>query len=143
MDKPETLKSARPLQLKYNLPISKTSKFWTGLKEGKVYATHCRNCGTLHFPPVADCGQCYASTMDWIPLDGEGTVETFTQVVVKPPSFSDEPCYVVAVVKFEEGVKVLAWLRGVELKDVCVGMKVKLATNTNSAGNPTYEFIPI
>ncbi|MFA5364905.1 MAG: Zn-ribbon domain-containing OB-fold protein [Candidatus Bathyarchaeia archaeon] len=143
MDKPDTLKSARTLQLTYNLPISRTSKFWEGLKEGKVYATKCKNCGTMHFPPIADCGRCYSSEMDWVPIVGEGNVETFTQVVVKPPSFSHEPCYVVAVAKFGEGVKVLAWLRGVELKDVQIGMKVKLATNTNSAKNPTYEFIPI
>ena len=34
MDKPLSLKSARKLQIRYNLPISRTSKFWKGLEEG-------------------------------------------------------------------------------------------------------------
>jgi len=37
LDKPISLKSARTLQITYNLPISRTSKFWQGLKEGKIY----------------------------------------------------------------------------------------------------------
>jgi uncharacterized OB-fold protein len=82
MDKPLSLKSARTLKITYNLPISRTSKFWKGLEEGKVYATKCQKCGTLHFPPVADCGVCGSSEIKWTELNGKGEVVTFTQVFV-------------------------------------------------------------
>ncbi len=143
MDKPLTLKSNRTLQITYNLPISKTSKFWEGIKEGKIYATKCEKCGRLHFPPVADCGDCGSSHVEWVELDGEGEIETFTQVVVKPASFSKEPSYIVAIARLKEGVKALAWLIGVQRKDVKLGMKVRLVASVTSDGRVTYEFVPI
>ena len=143
MDKPPTIKSARTLHITYCLPISRTSRFWKGLKEGKIYATKCQKCGKLHFPPVADCGDCGSSDMEWTELDGVGEIETFTQVVVKPASFSEEPDYVVAIARLREGVRALAWLTGVEREDVKVGMKVKLVAKAVSADRVSYEFIPI
>ena len=143
MDKPLTLKSARTLQITYNLPISRTSKFWEGLKEGKIYATKCQKCGKLHFPPVADCGDCGSSNVKWTELEGEGEIETFTQVVVKPASFSKESDYIVAITRLKEGVRALAWLIGVEREDVQVGMKVRLVARVTSDGRVSYEFIPI
>ena len=143
MDKPLTLKSARTLHITYNLPISRTSKFWQGLKEGKIYATKCQKCGRLHFPPVADCGDCGSSNVKWIELEGEGKIETFTQVVVKPASFSNESNYIVAIARLKEGVRALAWLIAVEREDVQVGMKVRLVARVTSDGRVSYEFIPI
>ena len=143
VDKPLTLKSARTLHITYNLPISRTSKFWKGLKEGKIYATKCQKCGKLHFPPVADCGDCGSSNLKWTELDGEGEIETFTQVVVKPASFSKEADYIVAIARLREGVRALAWLVGVEREDVQVGMKVRLVAKVTSDGRVSYEFIPI
>ena len=143
MDKPLTLKSARTLHITYNLPISRTSKFWEGLKEGKIYATKCQKCGKLHFPPVADCGDCCSSNVKWMELEGEGEIETFTQVVVKPASFSKESDYIVAIARLKEGVRALAWLIGVEREDVKVGMKVRLVARVISDGRVSYEFIPI
>ncbi len=143
LDKPLLLKSARTLRITYSLPISRTSKFWEGLKEGKVYATTCKKCGKLHFPPVADCGACGSSEVEWIELNGEGEVVTFTQVFVKPASFSEEPAYIVAIARLKEGVKALAWLTGVEREDVKVGMKVKLAAKVFSDKRVAYEFVPV
>lgn len=143
MSEMPTLKSARTLHITYNIPISKTLKFWEGLKEGKVYATKCKHCGMLHFPPVADCGNCLSSDMEWIELDGAGEIETFTHIVVRPTSFSENPPYTVAIAKLKEGVRALAWLVGVKKKDVRVGMKVKLAAKVTSEGRLTYEFKPI
>ncbi len=142
MDKSLSLKSTRTLRITYNLPISRTSKFWEGLKEGKVYATTCQKCGMLHFPPVADCGSCGSSKVEWTELDGEGELVTFTQVFVKPASFSEEPSYIVAIARLKEGVKALAWLTGVKREDVKLGMKVKLVAKVTPNKRAVYEFIP-
>jgi uncharacterized OB-fold protein len=143
MDKPLTVKSKRTLQITYNLPISKTSKFWESLKEGKIYTTKCKKCGRLHFPPAADCGDCCSSNVKWVELDGEGEIETYTQVVVKPASFSEESSYIVAIARLKEGVKALAWLIGTERENVKVGMKVRLVARVASDGRAVYEFVPI
>jgi uncharacterized OB-fold protein len=143
LDKPLTLKSARTLHLSYNLPISRTSRFWKGLEEGKIYATKCLKCGKLHFPPVADCGECGSSNLKWMELDGEGEIVTFTEVVVKPASFSEESDYIVAIARLREGVRALAWLVGVEREDVKVGMRVRLVAKVTSDERVSYEFIPM
>lgn len=143
MDKPPTLRSNRTLHITHNLPISRTSKFWECLKEGKIYATKCEKCGRLRFPPVADCGDCGSSGVKWIKLDGEGEIETFTQVVVKPASFSKHSSYIVAIARLKEGVKALAWLVGIERKNVEVGMKVRLVGKVTGDGRVAYEFVPV
>jgi uncharacterized OB-fold protein len=143
LDKPLSLKSARKLQIRYNLPISRTSKFWKGLEEGKVYATKCQKCGLLHFPPVADCGPCGSSELNWTVLCGNGELVTFTQVFVKPASFADESNYIVAIAQLDEGVKALAWLTGIKRENVKVGMKVKLVAKVFPDRRVAYEFIPV
>lgn len=142
MSEMPTLRS-RTLRITYNIPISKTLKFWEGIKEGKIYATKCKKCGKLYFPPVADCSACLSSEMEWVELSGEGELETFTHIIVKPASFSDEPPYTVAIARLKEGVRALAWLVGVKKKDVKVGMKVKLTAKVTPEGRLTYEFRPI
>jgi len=142
MSEMPTLRS-RKLEIIYNIPISKTLKFWEGLEKGKIYTTKCKNCGKLYFPPVADCAECYSSDMEWIELSGEGEIETFTHVIVKPASFQDEPPYTVAIARLKEGIRALAWLTGVKKKDVKVGMKVRLMAKVTPEGRLTYEFKPI
>jgi len=133
---------SRRLELSYNIPISKTKKFWDGLREGKIYGTKCRRCGKLYFPPVADCGECYSSEMDWVELSGEGEIVTFTHIIVRPTSFQDQQPYTVVIAQLKEGVKALAWLKDVKRKDVKVGMKVKLVPRVSEDGRVTYEFRP-
>jgi len=133
---------SREIKIVQEIPISKTVKFWEGLKEGKVYAAKCTKCGRLYFPPAADCPECLTSNMDWVELSNEAEIETFTHVVVRPTTFQQSKPYTVAIGKLAEGVKVLAWLTGFKLSQVKVGMKVKLTAKVTPEGNPTYEFVP-
>ncbi|MEM3824267.1 MAG: Zn-ribbon domain-containing OB-fold protein [Candidatus Bathyarchaeia archaeon] len=134
---------SREIKIVQDMPISKTLKFWEGLKEGKIYATKCRKCGRLYFPPSADCSECLCSDMDWVELSSEAEIETFTHVVFRPTSFCEYKPYTVAIGRLKEGVRVLAWLTGFKLSQIKVGMKVKLVAKTSQEGNPTYEFVPL
>lgn len=134
---------SREIRIVQDIPISKTLRFWEALKQGKVYATRCTECGKLLFPPVADCPNCLSSEIDWVELDSEAEIETFTHVVIRPTSFQQNKPYTVAIAKLEEGVRVLAWITGFKLSEVRIGMKVKLVGKITPEGNPTYEFIPI
>ena len=137
-----TLKS-RPLTLTYEIPISKTHKFWNGIKEGKIYTTRCKKCGKLSFPPVADCPTCLTSDTEWVELSKEAEIETFTRVSILPATFQNYEPYTIAIGKLKEGVRVLAWLKNVKIEDVKVGMKAKLAPKVTSEGVLTYEFLPV
>jgi uncharacterized OB-fold protein len=133
---------SRPITIVQEIPISKTVKFWEGLKQGKVLATECCKCGKLYFPPSADCPDCICSEVNWVELSSEAEIETFTHIVVRPTTFSQQKPYTVAIGRLKEGVKVLAWLSGFKLSQVKVGMRVKLMAKAAQDGNPTYEFVP-
>jgi uncharacterized OB-fold protein len=133
---------SREIKIVQEMPISKTLKFWEGLKQGKVLATKCKKCGKLYFPPAADCPDCLSSEMEWVELSNEAEIETFTYVVVRPTSFQQNKPYTVAIGRLKEGVRVLAWLTGFKLSEIKVGMKAKLAAKVTAEGNLTYEFIP-
>lgn len=130
---------SKPVTFIFDIPTDKLAEFWAGLQEGKVLASKCPHCGNISFPPVADCSRCLKSGIKWVPLNGEGEVETFTHVVLRPSSFANHETYTVAVARMKEGVKVLAWLTGTKLTDVKVGAKVKLVAKYSEDG-PTYEF---
>jgi uncharacterized OB-fold protein len=136
-----SIKSHESLNIQ-NIPISKTLKFWEGLKLGKVYATKCTKCGKLNFPPATDCPNCLASEIEWVELSQEAEIETFTRVVIRPHSFQQYKPYTVAIGKLKEDVKVLAWLTGFKLSEIKVGMKVRLVAKFTLEGNAIYEFVP-
>jgi hypothetical protein len=129
------------IKIVQEIPISKNLKFYEGLKEGKVYATKCKDCGKIYFPPNADCPECLSTGLDWVELSSDAEIETFTHVVVRPTTFQQNKPYTVAIGSLKEGVKVLAWLTGFKLSEVKVGMKAKLVARITPEGNPTYEFI--
>ena len=132
---------SREIKIVQEIPISKNLKFYEGLKEGKVYATKCKDCGKIYFPPNADCPECLSTGLDWVELSSDAEIETFTHVVVRPTTFQQNKPYTVAIGSLKEGVKVLAWLTGFKLSEVKVGMKAKLVARITPEGNPTYEFI--
>jgi uncharacterized OB-fold protein len=130
---------SRPITFIFELPTEKLTEFWNGLEKGKVYASKCKKCGHITFPPVADCSQCLNQEMEWVDVQGEGEIETFTHIVIRPASFQNRPTYTVAVGKMNTGVKVLAWLTSAKLGDVKVGAKVRL-TAVQSEDGPSYGF---
>jgi uncharacterized OB-fold protein len=134
-----TLRS-REIKIVQEIPTSKTLKFYEGLKEGKVYATKCKDCEKVYFPPMVDCPECLTTGLDWVELSSDAEIETFTYVVFRPTTFQQYKPYTVAIGRLKEGVKVLAWLTGFKMSEVKVGMKAKLVAKATPEGNATYEF---
>src|SRR4030065_1505144 len=87
-----TLRS-REIKIVQEIPISKNLKFYQGLKEGKVYATKCKDGGKVYFPPMVDCPECLTTGLDWVELSSEAEIETFTHVVVRPTTFQPQKTY--------------------------------------------------
>ncbi len=134
---------SREIRVVHEIPLGRIQRFWEELKKGKVLATKCQRCGALYFPPASDCSKCLASNMDWVELSGEAIIKTFTYVSVRPETFQQTMPYMLAVGELKEGVRVLAWLVGVNPSNVKVGMKVKLVAKITPEGNPIYEFVPL
>ncbi|MEM3731174.1 MAG: Zn-ribbon domain-containing OB-fold protein [Candidatus Bathyarchaeia archaeon] len=134
-----TIKS-RTLTLSHGIPISKTKTFWEGLKEGKVYATKCRKCGEVYYPPQADCPKCLTSQMEWTQLS-EGNLETFTTVYLKPQGFDHyKQDFTIAIVKTSEGAKVMGLLENMNLEKIEIGARLKITSKIMSDGFPAIIF---
>ena len=141
MEPDETLHSRRSLTLKFDIPISKTHEFWDALKAGRFISTKCNKCGTVSFPPQADCPKCMSGEFSWVELGREATLVTFTYVQITPASFADSDPYIIAIGELAGGLKVLAWLEGVAPEKAKPGMKMRIETRTSKEGNPYYVFV--
>ena len=136
-----TLRSKRSLTLRFNVPIAKTSPFWTALGEGRFVTTKCKSCGKLSFPPQADCPVCMAGDPDWVELGREAELLTFTLVQITPTSFVDYDPYVVAIGRLKEGVNVLAWLEASDTSNLRPGARLTVETRKDAEGGPYYVFV--
>ncbi len=136
-------RDVRTLTLNYTISVGKIFPFFEKLAEGKILAIKCKHCGELYFPPQVDCPKCRKSEVDWIELSGEGELETYTLIKIKPQSFSHYDDYVIAIGRLKEGVRVLAWLRVDDISKIHIGMKIKLVVSERLPESYlVYEFVP-
>ncbi len=130
------------MTLKFDIPISRTHEFWDALKTGRFVTTKCAKCGQVTFPPQADCPNCMSGEFSWVDLDREATLVTFTNVQITPASFAENDPYIIAIGELANGLKVLAWLEGMQPESVKPGMKLKIEGRTIKEGNAYYVFVP-
>src|SRR3989442_6588512 len=55
------------------------------LKKGELAGTKCLECDSLYFPPKVDCPKCISTKLDWVPLNENCKLITFTEMVFAPP----------------------------------------------------------
>jgi uncharacterized protein len=140
-ESPPTLRSKRSLTLRFNIPVSKTSRFWEALGEGKFATTKCEDCGKISFPPQADCPSCMSANSKWVELATEAELLTFTFVQVTPTSFVDHDPYVVAIGRLREGLNVLAWVEGADPAKLKPGDRLRIESRKDADGAPYYVFV--
>jgi hypothetical protein len=123
---------------KFSLAIGQTkvSRFANDLAEGKIMSTSCKKCGKKYYPPRADCCACMSSEMEWEPLNGEGTLATFTRIHVPPEHFAIRqplmpfssvqfaPCPI-GIIEVGGSLRIMGWMPKIDLKKIKVGMKLK------------------
>jgi uncharacterized OB-fold protein len=100
-----------------------TAYFWEGTRAGELRIQKCGACGALRHPPGPTCPVCLALEREHVVASGRGTV--FSYVVHRhPPVPGKELPILLALVDLEEGVRMVAELRGVEPEAVRIGMPV-------------------
>lgn len=85
-----------------------------------LVGTKCQSCKGLFFPAKNYCGNCNSKDMEGFRFSGFGTIESFTTIHAAPSGFKAP--YAVAVVKLDEGPKVVAQV--VAGNGVSVGRRV-------------------
>jgi len=108
-------------------PDHLTEPFWKGLKQNKLLAQKCQECGALQFFPQSMCSKCLSERLEWVALSGKGRVYSYT-VIYRPPSdifLADVP-YTVAIVELEKGIRMMSNIIGIEPQDMKINIAVEI-----------------
>lgn len=108
-------------------PTIETEPYWQGCRDGQLLLQHCAACGQWQFFPRLMCVACGGEQLEWKPASGRGTVETFTVVQVPlTEAYAADLPYVVALIRLEEGPRMMTNLVACEAMDVWIGMPVEV-----------------
>ncbi len=87
---------------------TKVASMISYLEKGQIVATRCKTCGAVYFPPRTDCPECRGSSVDWVPIDGNTKLVTFTEVYFAPPAFQQRTPYLLGVAELADSLRVFA-----------------------------------
>lgn len=99
--------------------------FFEQARTGQLTGIRCRRCDELAIPPKEFCPSCHERAWEPVPLDGSGTITSFTVIRVPPRGREAEAPYAVAVVRLTEGVSLLGRVADIPLESLSVGLSVR------------------
>ena len=71
-------------------------------KEHDFHLQACANCRLLRYPPTTACPWCMAREATWVPVEGKGTVHSYTEVHhAIQPAFKGHTPYLVLLVDLD------------------------------------------
>lgn len=101
--------------------------FYSALRDGRILAARCANCGAVLLPPRPMCGACFVDVEpELVPVSDRGVVRTFTVVHMPYEGQPTEPpyCYALIVLDGADG-EFHHIVREVDFDEVRVGMRVQ------------------
>jgi uncharacterized OB-fold protein len=104
----------------------RSQPFWDALKAHRIDIQQCDACHRWVFFPRPHCPHCFATTLTWRTVSGEGELHTFT--ISRQPTLVElagETPQKLAVVQLDEGVHINTTLTGVAEDQIVVGMRVR------------------
>ena len=90
--------------------ITETSKvFYDGCKRGELLYQFCQTCDEVIWLPKQFCPKCMSRDLEWKPSTGKGKIYMFTVTSdFCPPQFMEDLPYAVAVIRMDEGYKMMS-----------------------------------
>lgn len=120
--------------------ISKVNDFIDYLAQGKVMGTRCKSCGKLHFPPRADCAECFSSDAEWFEVTGAGKLVSFSKLMYGPVGFEEDLPYSIAVLDYGD-YKVFGRIsKDIPDEQLEIGMEMKTEPVTLPNSQLSYVF---
>jgi uncharacterized OB-fold protein len=93
------------------LPVvtAENRPFWEGCKQGKLLLQYCDACRWYQFYPRLYCMKCGSLKTRWVEASGRGVVYSYTIIRQnKSPGFRDDVPYNVALIRLEEGPRMMS-----------------------------------
>lgn len=117
--------------------------YWDGLDQGRLLVQRCSACGTHRHYPRPMCPVCHALDPDWVPLQGDGTVHSWTVLHQSGlPGLVQPFPITLLTVDMAEGVRVLGQLMAAPADALAlrVGAAVRASVGTGATGVPQPVF---
>ena len=120
--------------------------YWDGLEQGRLLVQRCSACGTHRHYPRPMCPVCHALEPDWVPLQGDGTVHSWT--VLHQSGLADlvQPLPITLLtVDMAEGVRLLGQLQpapgGTTPLQVGAAVRASVGTGATGVAQPVFTLV--
>ena len=104
-----------------------TQPFWDAARAHELKVPRCGDCGRFRMPPSPFCANCQSQHVQWVALNGRGTVYSYT-IITTPviPEAVDSVPYLPAIIEVEgaPGVRLISCVVGARVSDVRIGSRV-------------------
>lgn len=119
--------------------------FSTSSPSPHLIGGRCKACGNYMFPKYLACPKCFSDEVEAVPLSSNGTLHSFTNVQRAMPEFAVP--FVLGLVDFPEGVRVMAQIETENPENLEIGMEMEVTTGVirkNKEGQDviSYKFRP-
>lgn len=116
--------------------------YLNGLINGKIIGSKCKRCGNLMIPLKPICSSCGSLDVEKFESTGKGRIQAFTVIYVAPKAFEEKVPYIVALIRLEEGVKIMGRIIGIDPNRVenIVNSKVKHKSLLNNTRDTIITF---
>jgi uncharacterized OB-fold protein len=114
-------------------PTAETREFWAGCNEERLLFQSCRACAHVQFYPRRICTACAGAELVCRESAGLGSIHSFT-VVHHPAveSFRADAPFVIALVDFDEGFRVMLNVVGANALGARIGARVRTSFEQRS-----------
>lgn len=113
-----------------------SSKFLRALGDNRILAIKCVVCSRTYVPPQGVCPSCFANIDEWVELNGQGTLVTYTVIYYPLPTHLTEPPFALGIIKLDGAdTSLVHFLGEVNLDNIKIGMKVKPVFKEKPEGN--------
>ena len=117
--------------------------YWDAARNQHLSIPKCDSCGLYVFYPRVICPHCKSEAIVWRDVAGVGVVYSFTIVrfAISSAYAADVP-YVVALIRLNEGVLIMANIVACQPDEVVIGMRVRVVFEKVSDEITLPQFCP-
>jgi hypothetical protein len=132
-----------------NEPVAFTiENFYKFIKEDKLMAAECTECGKLLSPPRPMCSNCHSKKLKWRELKKRGKLLAYTVIHIAPQRFQQLTPYPVGIVELEDGGQLPGMIKNSDLTKIRIGMNLAVDFSHEPVSEQwpqwsRYYFIPI
>ena len=125
LDQVKTWYGDMPIESRYTAGIA-GERFLRALKEGQIMGVKCPECEFIYLPPRIFCLRCFSPLEEWVEVENQGAVETYTLLNVDLDGNPLEEPQIVALVNIDgTSGGLLHFLGEVELDELYIGLPVE------------------